>query len=216
MTCLLDIKDFDEEFFKKIQSAEKKICDPGENARSKNASVSGRVLLGYMLKKDCGLDSYSLQYGEKGKPYLKNSDIFFNISHSGSLVMCSLSEKEIGCDVQILKEYRPRVAERFFCEREISLLQKAENQSRTFIRLWAIKESILKKEATGLSGRLGSYDFSDYISDDSFLAYGYCFSCFSYGNYEISVCSENEKHTLEIITKEEFERYVDGINGETT
>lgn len=216
MTCLLDIRDFDEVFFEKLKEAEKKISDSHKDKKKNKLSLYARVVLGYMLKRDYGLDFFGLCYGEKGKPYLKNDGIFFNISHSDSLVLCSVCESEIGCDVQKIQEYRPRVAERFFCEKEISLLRKSDDQSRTFIKLWALKESILKKQGDGIGGGLDSFDFSDYITDDSFSAYGCYFSRFSFEDYEIAVCSESEKQSLEIITKEEFERYVDRVNGKNT
>lgn len=216
MTCLLDIKDFDDELFEKVKEAEKKISHYDKEAKSNKLSLYGRVLLGYMLKRDFGMESFSLRYGEKGKPYLKNDGIFFNISHSDSLVICAADEREIGCDVQSLQDYKPRVAERFFTEKEVSFLRKSDDKSRIFIKLWTLKESILKKEGTGIGGGLDSFDFSDYAACDSFTAYGCCFSHFSFENYEIAVCSESKKQSLEIITKDEFERYVDSVNGKTT
>ncbi len=212
MTCLLDIRDFDDGFFEKVKEAEKRITDSDTEKSSNKLSVYARVLLGYMLKRDFSIESYSLCYGEKGKPYLKNEEIFFNISHSDFLVLCSADTNEIGCDVQSLQEYRPRVAERFFTEKEASLIEKSADKNRTFINLWALKESILKKEGTGISGGLDSYDFSDYITADSFKTYGCYFSCFSFDDYEIAVCSERKKESLEIVSKDEFERYVDRIN----
>ena len=39
--------------------------------------------------------------GEHGKPYLQNnSDIFFNLSHSGDYVLCGIADRQIGVDIQ--------------------------------------------------------------------------------------------------------------------
>lgn len=212
MTCFLDMRDFNDAFFEEVKEVQKKVslCDHKE--KRNKASFYGRVLLGYMLKRAYGMDSYKLSYGENGKPYLETGGIFFSISHSDDLVLCSVGEREIGADVQSLQEYKPRVAKRFFAVNEVSYIEKAENKDRAFIKLWTLKESILKKEGTGISGGLDSYDFSCYLSSESFSAYGCLFSCFGVENYEIAICTEGEKQSLEKVIKEDFERYVREIN----
>ncbi len=211
MTCILDISGFDEAFFSVIKDTEIKIAKVGKDVKSKKLSVCGRVLLGYMLNKNYGIDSFSFRYGVKGKPYLENEDIFFNISHSGSFVLCSADRCEIGCDVQKIQQYNPAVAKRFFTEKEVSVIGGSDNQSRAFIKLWALKESVLKKTGEGVGGGLKDYDFSDCLNLDSFEAYGYRFSCFRVKDYEIAVCSESEKQRLEVVTKEEIQKYIDRI-----
>lgn len=211
MTCLVDIKDFDDAFFKKAEEVVSKIFTGERENKNRTSSLCGRLLLGYMLKKEFNLDNFSFHYGEKDKPYLANNDIFFNISHSGTLVICSTDRREIGCDVQIIKDYNPKVAQRFFSEKEVSLIEKAEDKNKAFIKLWALKESILKKHGTGISGGLSSFDFSDFFAVDDFFAFDCRFSCFSLEGYEIAVCGENTKHELRTISREELEKYIDNI-----
>ena len=52
-----------------------------------------KVLKKYHIK-------YDIFYNENRKPYVKNNPIYFNISHSGEYIVCVVSDKEIGVDIQ--------------------------------------------------------------------------------------------------------------------
>lgn len=211
MTCIIDTENFEKAFFEKIRVAENKISLSDKDGKSKDVSLCGRVLLGYMLKREFDMDFFCYRYGENDKPYLKDEDIFFNISHSGNMVLCSVERREVGCDVQKLSEYKPGIVGRFFTEKEFALIEGCEDKSRIFTKLWALKESILKQKGTGIGGGLSAYDFSAFTDSDDFTAYGLRFSCFSLKGYEIAVCTEIAKQSLELISREEFERYIDSI-----
>ena len=44
---------------------------------------------------------YRIARGEKGKPFIVGvENVFFNISHSGDYVVCSVSDREIGIDIE--------------------------------------------------------------------------------------------------------------------
>lgn len=89
-------------------------------------------------------------YGEYDKPYLKNIDIKYNISHSGEYVICILSNKEVGCDIEVIKEANLDVAKRFFSTDEYKQIINSSNANDEFYRLWVIKESYLKYKGTGI------------------------------------------------------------------
>ena len=211
MTFLICTKDFDEALWKKIRSTEKTVSPGIINQSSKNHSLLGRVLLSYILCKNGKDNRLSFTYGSNEKPYLKDGRSFFNISHSGSYVVCSVSESEIGCDVQTVEKYNPRIAERFFTESEKLFLQKSENQSEDFTRLWAMKESVLKKTGEGITGGLNSFSFADCLEKSSFVKFGYHFSLSRLPGAYICVCSDTEENGFAEIKKEEIENYMDLI-----
>jgi 4'-phosphopantetheinyl transferase len=182
-----------------------------KDKRANNLSLCGRVLLGYILKNYYGKEYFCYRYGENGKPYLENEDIFFNISHSGSVALCTVGRSENGCDIQQHRPYNEKVAKRFFTEQEFLLISRSEDKEKTFTRLWTMKEAVLKKKGTGISGGLSTYDFSEYAFCDDFSVYGCRFSCFEYGDYEICICSDSLKETVETVTADEFEKYIDSI-----
>ncbi len=208
MFYLLNTENFDDEFTQKIKEAEKKYFDSDRNTRNNKPSLCGRVLLGYILKNQFGINSFSYRYGENGKPYLKGEKPYFSISHSGDCVICCVSDNEIGCDTEIIKPYNPKIGRRFFTAREADLLEKAENKDELFTKLWTLKESILKKEATGIVGGLDTYCFADFAQEERFFSYGNSFFTVRSGEYMISVCSEREEIKTENVTKEKIAEFI--------
>lgn len=216
MNCLLDIKSFDENFLQSIRDAEKTVFITKSDKKSRDISLCGRVLLSYILSKEYGIERFSYSYGKNEKPYLENEDIFFNISHSGDMFLCCTDKSEIGCDVQQIKKYNPKVAKRFFAENEVAAIENSTDKDRTFIKLWALKESILKKNGTGIGGGLSEFDFSPYLGLSEFRAFDCFFSVFSVDEYEIALCSERNSQGIEFLSKEKFEKYIANIKFKNT
>ena len=51
-------------------------------------------------------------------------DTPFNLSHSGEYVLCAFSdckEAQVGCDLEMIGEYREKVAKRFFAGRNMHI-----------------------------------------------------------------------------------------------
>ena len=117
----------------------------------------GVGLLLLMACRDAGFEGADnhIAYGENGKPYLVDfPEVHFNLSHSGERVMCVISPFEVGCDVEIIKGDRGKLAERFFKSEEsawIKHFETLEAQSEAFYRLWTLKECYMKVTGRGLS-----------------------------------------------------------------
>lgn len=154
-------------------------------------SLIGRIMLHKALS-EFGAGEYTVRYNDEEKPSLIcNKDLYFNISHSGDYVVLALSDNEVGCDIQEIRPYNPKVAVRHYCENEKCLIEESENKDSVFIKLWALKESILKFTGKGISGGLSTYDFSPYISDESFTAFGCNFYVTEIDNTYFALCHKN-------------------------
>ena len=101
-----------------------------------------------------------------GKPYFEDTDIHFNISHSGCYVIAAVSDEDIGIDIQKIKSDKHRIAEKNFLPSECAYINEIEdekiNQQR-FCEIWTIKEAYLKNIGIGLRKPLNSFeiDFSE-------------------------------------------------------
>lgn len=93
------------------------------------------------------------EYGPQGKPYIKGSHIYFNISHSGDYAVCAVSENEVGIDIQKTGKVHLGLARRHFTKEEYALIMSAEDEisrKELFYRIWAIKESFVKAIGCGI------------------------------------------------------------------
>ena len=121
-------------------------------AKGKNLSLGAGLLLDYALS-NAGIEPniVEIKYGEYEKPYIPDSNIHFNLSHSEQYAICAISNYEIGCDIEKMKKDRnKKIAERFFHEKE----SKDEGD---FYRLWTLKESFIKATGQGLHLPLSSF-----------------------------------------------------------
>ena len=157
-----------------------------------------------LRRQENSLPLEALSVSEKGKPFLKNHDFHFNLSHSNGYVVCAFGSVPCGIDIQKEKEDRSNIARIFFTESEYALVQKYGVSM--FTRIWALKESYVKYKGEGLSLPLksfqvypGSYDI---LSDGS--EWGRLSTCistiystdrtcqareFAFNDYRIAVCS---------------------------
>jgi 4'-phosphopantetheinyl transferase gsp len=121
-------------------------------------SMLGRAILHYALKSTFGkCFEKNISLSNMGKPYLIDGP-HFNISHSGSFVLCAVSDFNVGIDIEKQTEYRDEFLSHFH-EMEIkNIIDNLSNSRRiNFYELWVLKESYLKYLGTGLYKSLDSF-----------------------------------------------------------
>lgn len=125
-----------------------------------NETICGRVLL---LELTNANDE--ITYNENGKPYFKNSNTYFSISHSGDYVICAISKNEIGIDIQKVKDM-PK-SKLIFSDKELKL------SNLELVKLWSIKESIIKAKGLNMqhmkSININNYNVETKIFDNNYV-----------------------------------------------
>ena len=93
-----------EYFYELVPEYRQKKIDFFLQNKDKYLSLGAGVLLSYALKIQNEDESNLLiRYTLNGKPFFENrSNLFFSLSHSNEMVMCALSSKRVGCDVEFL------------------------------------------------------------------------------------------------------------------
>ena len=128
-----------------------------------------------------------------GKSYISNyENIHFNLSHSGSMVACAISDTEVGVDV----EYNDPtidldIAKNYFYNSEYDSIIKSDNPSNEFFNYWVLKESYMKYTGLGFNLELDSFEIiiKDEISlknDKNKLK----FNLFDIDDYKLAICSK--------------------------
>ncbi len=111
-------------------------------------SATGYALLGKMMSERFNIDinSTDIIENEYGKPCFADYKIKFSISHTKGAVACSISESEIGIDIEKISEIRENIL-KLYTKREMDqILTPAD-----FYTLWTLKESAIKMTGKGIS-----------------------------------------------------------------
>lgn len=124
-------------------------------------SVAGDHLARMGIAAHCGLDPAQIRFArtEKGKPYVLGVEVHFNLSHSGDFVVCAVSDRPVGIDVEQIRIVRQKLAEKVCCPEELEYLRDAPGWQdpvtgwalRRFFRIWASKEAYFKWAGTGIT-----------------------------------------------------------------
>ncbi|WP_139345060.1 4'-phosphopantetheinyl transferase family protein [Virgibacillus pantothenticus] len=126
-------------------------------------SLFAEILLRLMICKKikCKNEQVNFEINSYGKPHLVgNSEVHFNISHSGKWVIISLANSQIGIDIEEIKEIDYlAISKRYFSDREYKDLSNISEhqQLRYFYNLWTLKESYVKNIGLGLSKPLYTF-----------------------------------------------------------
>lgn len=95
-----------------------------------------------------------MEYGEHGKPFLRNHrEIHFNISHCEGMAVCLFAEGEVGVDVERIAEFREAVIYKVLTKAEQEVMAAYEGQMwrEMFYRFWTLKECYLKQSGKGFT-----------------------------------------------------------------
>ena len=126
--------------------------------RTKHMSEMGGRLLEYAVSRLYRIGIPELTRGREnhGKPYFINHpEIRFNISHTGNLVMCAVSDFEIGIDVQEKEQINTdRIAKKIMSPGEYEKYLAGSERRDFFYRVWVMKESYVKWTGDGITREL--------------------------------------------------------------
>ena len=128
--------------------------------RTKHMSEMGGRLLEYAVSRlyRIGVPELSRDKGEHGKPCFRiHPEIRFNISHSEDLVICAVSDFEIGIDIQEKSRMNTdRIAKKVMSSAEHKKYLESSERQDFFYRVWVMKESYVKWTGDGITRELHS------------------------------------------------------------
>lgn len=130
----------------------------------KHVSIEAGLMLQEAVESELGLKPENIRIirGKNGKPYIEGyEDFCFNLSHSGDYVALVYGDRQLGIDMEQLKQKNIRerdikVAKRCFTETECAYVTGGDEES--FFEIWTMKESYLKYTGQGISVPLNSFE----------------------------------------------------------
>lgn len=88
---------------------------------------------------------------DNGKPvFSRYPDHCFNLSHSGGMALCALSDRPVGVDIEIVRPRSTEFPAYVFKGEEYERYMALGGDWEAFYALWTEKESILKYTGEGL------------------------------------------------------------------
>ena len=187
---ILNIEDisrseFDTAYFLMSEERKRK-CDALRFDDDKKLCIAADMLLRRALSEKTGIAESELLFDtmEKGKPYLRNGNCFFSVSHSGKYVCAAVNRnKPVGVDIEQIKDVSARIAGRVFSESDIRFVFGANVSAdgiisdplmlQRFFRVWTYKEAFVKMTGEGIDDNITdiSYDAENCRCE---LFDGYC------------------------------------------
>lgn len=121
-----------------------------------NKKLNSQDFIKYILYKYYGYDfgKIDIQRTKNGKPYIKDSKLSFNVSHSADAIIAivGLGYDSVGIDMEIIQNKdREKIIERFFQKEEIDFINSSYDKNLEFYNIWTKKEAYIKKNALNMT-----------------------------------------------------------------
>ena len=166
--------------------------------KDKKLSAGVYLLLKKLLSEE-NITNPIFKTGKYEKAYISNhKDIYFNLSHSGKVALCAISDMEVGVDVEYIDpEIDLNIAQNYFYNSEYKSIMNAKNKSEEFFKYWVLKESYMKYTGLGMNLALDSFEMviGDTIKlkdDNEDLK----FNLFNIKNYKVGIASHYDVSEL--------------------
>ncbi|TVQ54575.1 MAG: 4'-phosphopantetheinyl transferase superfamily protein, partial [Spirulina sp. DLM2.Bin59] len=114
-----------------------------------------RSSLRQLLHHYTGHSAHTIATTPRGKPFLPDHPLQFNLSHTGDWVAIALTQNwPIGIDLETCRPMADvlTLAHRFFRPAEAAALAQQPHPNQAFFTLWTRKEAFLKATGDGLQG----------------------------------------------------------------
>ncbi len=114
------------------------------------------LLLCQGLEKEYGITEKPIfDYGEHGKPFIVgHPDIHFNLSHCREAAVCYVSDRPVGIDVESPRNFSDSLLAYTMNAHEQDIVRQSDNPALAFIRLWTMKEALLKLTGEGINDHI--------------------------------------------------------------
>ena len=145
-----------------LSKARKERVRRQQNALKKRGLIVGALLLRLAMRREYpGEDPGVLRRGAFGKPYYSNGPCF-NLSHRDATIVCAVSDRPVGVDVETYFSETVCDPAFFLSEPEMRYWRK-HRSAVTLTQLWSLKEAAGKYRGLGLNGGLKATDMTPLV-----------------------------------------------------
>lgn len=119
-----------------------------ENSLKETREISYKLLKEVHNIHGIDLDDYIIEKSTYGKPFIRNTDFEYNISHTKGMIACVIGGN-VGIDCEKIRHVKNSTINRVCGQSEIDFLNNCSNKDKAFISLWTLKEAYTKMLGSG-------------------------------------------------------------------
>lgn len=143
-------------YYSIVKKTDIEVIDNTDKTETKQARIILKKMLDYLEK-----NIPEIYISSNGKPYFKDSNIYFNYSHSKNYIACAISYYEVGIDIEeTTRKINDDIAKKY-------LDNKIGNEKR--IEMWVKKESYSKLKGLGLQIKFQDVKISEITTKNLFI-----------------------------------------------
>jgi len=131
----------------------------------KKRTVAGEMLARKAISERHHVPVGDIQFekNKHGKPFAMDFPVEFNISHSGNIVVCAVSDTPVGIDIEEIRSVDLNIVKHICTKREVEYLFRQVPSEKDFIKssnqsllvrlfqIWTTKEAYFKCIGTGIT-----------------------------------------------------------------
>ena len=170
--------------YRSLTHSRKEHIDRFGREADRKRSLAGELLIKRLLQVKFGITSPLIERLPNGRPILSGEKLFISIAHCEDNVVCAVSEKPIGIDIERIKPIKLSLTKRFCVSEELDYIVGNTPYSETlpycedkeilnrFYEIWTAKEAYFKMLGTGITDlksvnvlklKRSVYSVSDYL-----------------------------------------------------
>lgn len=149
------------------------------------------IAASYLIYTFAKAEEKDIYFLRNNKPYIKNSPVFFNVSHSKKYAVIAVAPSQVGVDIEKAEEKNLVCARRVFLENERKWIN---NETSKFSVLWTLKESVMKALGEGFALAPKDFDVMPFLDNKSITVGDTELWAYTavYDGYSVSLCLSNE------------------------
>lgn len=158
----------EKKLFETLTDEEKEKADRFRFDNDRHNFVLRRGLLRLLLGETLSIEPSLIRFSstQVGKPFMtfpENIGLYFNLSHSGRQIVYAFSKhSEMGVDIERIRTVDDidLLARKYFSAEEYAIIVNlpSREKNKAFIRIWSIKEALIKASGWPLEHGLAAFD----------------------------------------------------------
>ena len=160
----------------------------------KKRSILGEVLLINLLNElNIDYTTINIIKNKFGKPYIKDLNLFFNISHSKDFVICAISNMKIGIDIEKIREINKSIVNQFATDKEKDFIYELDREyNKRSFEIFTLKEAYFKCLGTNLNNiKEIEFELNNNIVKSNIDGYEFKL-IHEIDNYVIAICEKQD------------------------